>query len=168
MAAASLDSWIRRVARSRSFEGRRNRLFSTTSRSSSEASPLVNHTMLTWPPACNTRWITPAQHSVSSSGCGDTTSRDVVEVMGRNVAGAVSLGGTPVVARVAAAAWIASNAAIKDRISGRSRRVLSGDNRMNRVDSVFGAACMPLAPLLDPAELCGLNSVNEALNVGAL
>ena len=41
------------------------------------ASPLVIHTTLTRPPAAITRWITPAQHSVSSSGCGDTTSSEV-------------------------------------------------------------------------------------------
>src|SRR5262249_41425601 len=46
------------------------------------ASPLVSHTTVTWPPARRTRWITPPQQSVSSSGCGEPTRSDVAASIG--------------------------------------------------------------------------------------
>src|SRR3984885_14434731 len=60
----------------RAFTGSPSRL-PASSRLMRSASPLVIHTTLTRPPAAITRWITPAQHSVSSSGCGDTTRSEV-------------------------------------------------------------------------------------------
>ncbi len=46
--------------------------------------------MLTRPPACSTRWMAPAQQSVSSSGWGATTSSTVAASRGGSaLAGAV-------------------------------------------------------------------------------
>jgi len=66
--------------------------------------------------------MTPEQHSDSSSGCGDTTRSEVAAVIGIAAAGAVSLGGTPVVPGAPAVAELTASDEIKDRSSERKWR----------------------------------------------
>src|SRR6185437_12857883 len=82
---------MRLSARSRIFSGWIRSDLSMKSEPSSDPSPLVSQTMLARPPAASTRRITPAQQSVSSSGCGATTRSEVPESMGGMPAGGVGM-----------------------------------------------------------------------------
>ncbi len=119
------------------------------SRSSTEASPLVIHTTLARPPERSTRWMTPAQQSVSSSGCGATTRSEVpVSIGGRasgvagaepgGVRGAAASPAAPRAAAHRASASIASEAKFALPRTLHSARLPQG-RRVGGVDSgIFG------------------------------